>query len=364
MKTRKAEERLAVIWCNDERVFPITRSHWARNPYMTYGRTVLAGTLERFYYGEYSYKINCFGDKPFYQGCGPRMWGFKNGKLWMKGFTQIPADILENVLSTFRLEWAIPVTRFLCKYPSLLTKVLKKEITNEKDLYIAFSRRYFKGVYFANVLKEYVHSGQYLDLWTIAAFTTDPNECLIKLIKESSEYDCFSDSPDTQLRQAIKNAKIINEKINPRWSPRRVEEVIRRQDEHLAFLRAADCDDTPLIKVPYTGEDISLILDERTCCWWAEYMHNCMHANYWKRVKRGDTLLAKGYYKDVPLAIEIKFDENDAPIIPQLYQRYDKPVDSEAERFVDNWAHLYADKLHDALIDLRAAYKEEAILPW
>ena len=341
------KEKLPIIQEYDHRVFPMDRAHWAVHPYDHYERDVIAGTKDRFYHAHTTYRVNCYTDKPFYQKVSETVWGYKNGKIWIKSGV-IHRDALQRLLDYFGKEWATKdyTIRFLLKYyKEFLPKVFSGAITNEKDLYLAFSRKYFKGVYYAGALKDFLQYGtnNFSVLWDVAAFCTDPNYALGLIAHPYGEID-----PST-LCDAIHYAKFLNQKINPRWSSRRMREEHQKQIEALGALKAETYDATPIVEKPYTGRDIELILDEKTCALWADYMHNCMYRCYWSSAKDGRILLAKGFINEEDVAIEIRFKDDGRITLPQVLGKYNGHLKRDTLDMVVDWAEQYKDTLDNTL---------------
>lgn len=237
------------------------------------------------YRSEYRASLN--GDKKFWKRISNQRCGFYNKKL--------SGDIhwfIEYLVETLSLDWIKNnpwTTRILMERKDLWTQVFKGKITNPEMLCKYFSKKYFRGAFSYRALKS-AYESQHLpvSLWDLWHYTTNPEISLQMCV------EIYKDSYDCTFADCLRCAKILDEKINPKWSSRRLHEEHQKQLEKINLQELERISDTPLIEgLPKFG-DLELIVDERTCCIEGMSMHNCIHSCYWTRVELGNYLIARG----------------------------------------------------------------------
>lgn len=297
------------------------------------------------------YTLTCFGSKVFWKKVNSFSATFKEGKIYGKLDPFIPI-----LIEVFNHDWIRDnawVSQLLLERKDLWKMVFSGKITNPEILCKTFSRKYFKGVYSYATLKMYAKHRSSSSLWDLYYHTTNPEEALKRCC--GRDYDS-----ETLFLDCLHYAKILNTKINPMWSAKRLHAVHQQQIE---LTQKAKIDKIPCDEVfpAYETGGLSLINNERECYLEACKMHNCVHSCYWRQIAQGNYLIARGMVgasKDkqyVDVGIRVKREGNSvALLLDQVHTIYNGSVDNDMKQLCCNWIEEHRDPLVDRL---RAASK-------
>lgn len=281
------------------------------------------------------YYLTCVGDRIFWKKTQTQCLSYKKNKLSgdINSFKTLLIDV-------FKLDW-IKTNRcaniILADRKDMWVPVLSGKITNPEKLLKYFSKKYFKGEYSYNTLKQYCEArGRACSLWDLYYYTVNPEESLKALTNYPSH--------DTTIFDLIHCAKILNEKVDPRWSPRRMREEHQKQIERLDAEEAESFSNIPIAKTFQEG-GLSLILDERTCFLEGNTMHNCVHSCYWNRILKGDYLIARGHINGEYVDLGINVDSHKNISLDQVHTIRNGMPAAETEALCylwisNNWEQL------------------------
>lgn len=172
---------------------------------------------------------------------------------------------------------------------TILKKIITGAITNRRDAMtqaLAVSYK-IKGADLTLVNKalEYISPSFMSQLhW----FTTDFNNALRYIINAKENHECLQTFYD-----ALDNARILNRRINPRWSEMRLQEEHEKMCDEITELKAGSLSDSPLYPSLKTPSLVSKryhikghILDtERNTFREGRSMHHCVYTNYFYQIK-------------------------------------------------------------------------------
>lgn len=299
------------------------------------------------------YTLTVLGPSIFWKRYNNITCTFKDGRLY--------GDItpfVKHICEIFNIDWLANepwlLTNIITTRKDLWVDVLKGRITNPEDLCKRFSKKYFKGAYTYKTLKGIFaekQSGNYIglrDLWDFYYYTTDPNAAINRIKHADSEYDVL-------FKDMLRMCEIFNQKINPSWSMRRMEEEHQKQIELYNYEKIESCDDTVLAAFkPIDG--INLLLTEKEACREGFKMHNCVHSCYWNQIARGEYLIANGNissdYVDIGIRV-IKDKDTYTFYLEQISKKYNKRVDDDVRKKAEEWVKNNTDALKEVIINIR-----------
>lgn len=284
------------------------------------------------------------------------MLTFKDGKFW----GNMDPALLNHACQALKKEWATQgiAPKILALRKDLWKGVFTGKITNQEVLAKTFSRRYFKGAFTYKTLKELYTPGGYngvpCSLSDAYYYTTNPDLFM--------QIPMHRDDPDNYkfIQIAVNDleyCKILNVKINPKWSVKRMAE---EHQKHIRLCRLAEIEATcpDNIAEPFSADGLSLILNERDCFEEGMIMDNCVHRCYWPKVCQGIYLLAHGYINNerITLGIE-KYDGKIS--MEQVHGPHNSWLNNEIKAACVDWIHKHSSDLQDTM----DAIKKKNTLP-
>lgn len=299
------------------------------------------------------YHVMVLGPKVFWKR-GPKVTlTYKDGRFYGN-----LGSFVVTIVKAFNLDWIATnkwTYRVLAERKDLWKSVITGKITNPESLAKAYSRKYFKGAFSYRNIKDYFAYGCGIALSDFYYYTTNPDYALEKFMtKEEVGFPAI-------ITDILQYCKRFNEKVNPLWSMKRLhdyhQDQIRRKE--LQRIEAIDCKP---IASEFHAEGLELILDERTCYLEGLMQHNCVHSCYWRRVAKGDYLLASGVVNKerITLGIEVSIiDGVIATRMDQVHTIYNGRVSLDTDWFCRNWIDTYDNELEEVVKQIR----KNAILP-
>ena len=289
-----------------------------------------------------NYILTVVGPKMFWKKQSTTQATFKDGKLY--GSLE---PFRGELLQALHLDWILQekwTLKLLGSKKDLWKDVFAGRITNPEKLCKTISKRYFKGAYSYKTLKDVALIGLSASLWDIYYHTVNPEEGLKVFLSNRSN----SWRP---LEDVLRYCKILNTKMDPRWSEKRLHQEHQRQIEQVNALKMES------ISPEYIADDfrsggLSLILNERECFLEGCSMHNCVHTCYWKKIKRGDYLIAKGMVNGeyVDLGITVNVDDLR---MDQVHTIYNGNVISDTRTACYEWIENNKEALMDIVYKIR-----------
>jgi hypothetical protein len=321
----------------------------------------ISGTKNDFVCGYSTYRLTCLGDKMFWKRESDSFFTFKGGKI----YGSLSTYTIETLIEGFNLNWIDSGCRRILRLDKRLwTMVLTGKITNPEQLYKRYSKMYFKGVYSYKNLRNAItdHCGCGFSLWDLYYYTTNPNLMIEKLnnISDNDEY--------YEIRRLIEDClyycRIENSKINPSWSLKRLQVEHQAQISRDKKAQIEAVPNTPIAQ-GFSKDGITLILDERTCFLEGELMHNCVHSCYWRRIKVGRYLLAKGDVDGIHFDLGIDAQSSKYMYIDQIHSIYNGNVSEDIRNYCDRWLKENYDHLAKISDTIKEAnVRDYEPLPW
>lgn len=348
----KQEEKLALLYRNDSRRAAELYSREEVVKERPEGVCVsIYGNKDHWTAFRDRYVLTCLGPRVFWKKTSSDSATFKGDNIYgnLAAFTPI-------LIEVFDYDWIRDnawVTQLLLERKDLWKMVFSGKITNPEVLCKTFSRKYFKGVYSYATLRRYAQHRSNTPLWDLYYHTTNPEEALKRCCSSDYTYEnLFTD--------CLYYAKILNTKINPMWSEKRLHAVHQQQIE---LMQKARIDKVPCDEVfpAYGTGGLSLINNERECYLESCKMHNCVHTCYWRRILQGNYLIARGMvgnskdkqYVDVGIGVK-REGNNVALLLDQVHTIYNGAVDDNIKQLCCDWIKEH----HDVLVDRScAAYR-------
>lgn len=288
-----------------------------------------------------------FKDEYVYTVFGPRMFWkktisvqatYKNGKFYGSIEPFIP-----YLLKVFNIDWIPKWGRVLLKSDKYLWKqVLSGKITNPEILCKKFSKKYFKGVFSYASLREYAEKGCSTSLYDIYFYTKNPEESLKWFLHHSY---------DPLIGDVLNSCKVLNTKMSPMWSERRLKDEHQLQIEEINRAKIENIT-AEEVALPYSNEGLSLILNERSCYIEGLNMHNCVHSCYWKRIASGDYLLAKGSINGQYVNLGLRAYDGKI-VFDQIHTIYNGIPNDDVKQFCTQWINTHREELKEIAEEIK-----------
>lgn len=303
------------------------------------------------------YQLTVLGPKVFWKKTGSQNLTFKNGRLYgsISPFIEVLMNNCEN------LQWLRQhdcwVLNLLAERKDMWNLVLSGKVTNPKDLARRFSKKYFKGELYASSVEKYFSntSARQFPLWHMWYYTTNINLMIEKLYSMPNGVHCNNDDDwiyITTLRDTFKYCEFLNTKVNPQWTIGRLQEEHQKQIEAIGFEEASKYSDKPIAEA-FEREGLSLVLNERACFIEGYKMHNCVHSCYWKRIKNGNYLLARGTAYGQYIDLGIQIDRYYGGVtFEQAHTIRNGRVSREVQEFCKTWIEKHSNELLNTAIDI------------
>ena len=166
---------------------------------------------------------------------------------------------------------------------TILKAILTSEVYSEESLYKFIAKKIIREDIPWKLLKEYTNMHVGISIYDLKDITTNVPEAMRTLIEiyKSSDWGLRSLYQDV-----FKSAIMLGDKINPKWSIKRLQEEHKRQIREIALADIAMKEDMDLYegyKYPYNPY-ITMLRTERDVFMEASEMHHCLHSNYWCRI--------------------------------------------------------------------------------
>lgn len=233
---------------------------------------------------------------------------------------------------------------------TILSQILSKKITNPEQYVKKFISMTLKAknVVHWRLVKEYaiITSNPFM-ISDFINYTTNPNVCLSKLIDihhKRSKVTLFDSTVELNRQQdnildSIKQCQMLDKKINPNWSDKRLEKEHMELTRKVAEMKLGEKSD---IDIPYYGADSlelpnssSFIRNERGLFLEGQEMSHCVYT-YWGRVRDKKYFVIKCHTPE-RCTVGITFNSKNEAFLHQIYLKYDKPVKQETREIFEEW---------------------------
>ena len=332
------KERMKVLYHEDDRESANTFTRrQAVNASIVRYTTSIVGDRQHWCAHRDEYTLMVLGPKQFWRKVSSIACTYKEGKFYgsIGPFKRALCEI-------FHLDWILTnawTFRILEDRKDLWTACLSGKITNPEKLCKYFSKKYFKGAYSYTVLKRMAEDDfNAISLWDLYYYTNNPEISLgimLRLWEEGSTWQ--------QLCDVLQSCKILNSKMDFRWSQRRLCEEHQKQIEAINLMEIEALSDEPVIK-DFSYGGLSLINNERECYKEGCYMHNCVHSCYWNSIKSKNYLIARGSINGEYLDLGMRVSKSGI-IFDQVYTMRNQCVSAATKEYCQQWIKNLEDQL-------------------
>jgi hypothetical protein len=263
-------------------------------------------------------------------------------KIWFdKKFIELIPDIQDDMVKMFKFDWYSSLSSALktIMTKSLLNRVIKGKITNPRDL-----------------VKAYIKTSSYrtIDIApeTFFKYFNNSNATAPIAVRRHLEY---STNPELSLQRAsqynytledmYRQAAILNEKVNPTWSDKRMAEVHYEWTRRIMELSIKELKpysyDYNVDSIDFP-EGISIINTNLELFEEGTTMKHCVYTNYEYQTRSKNYFVLRYNRNGVRATVGINLhhrysgDSCDA-YIDQMYSIANSAVPNEDREYVENW---------------------------
>jgi len=265
----------------------------------------------------------------------------KKFKWWFgkQAIIQMP-NIVTDMCNYFKTEWfdSVPQGLKISTTNSTLSKVLLGKITNPRDLIrgIIKANPTMRGMNISiETMWKYCNARPGMRLQSLSDILSaakDPNHAI--------EYMSDKDYMSHDMLDLIKQAQMLDRKIDFKWSKSRIAEVHTDwtkeiMDIEQEFVEKKDYDYTG--ELPSSGS-LELITDSKELYIEGRTMSHCVFTNYADAVSNKTYFVFKFTDRDTraTLGIQKHWDKNEF-VVNQLYGKFNKNIDRCHHDYVEEW---------------------------
>lgn len=275
-------------------------------------------------------------------------------KVWFdKQFYTLTTYMQSEIVNHFKVEWfdAMPWTLKNMATNTLIKRVIEKKITNPKDYTKAFLRTYFPKTTeishhkFYNLFRENSHLQSPRAYFEKMIHCTDPND-YINLMCSGADFEYSSDY--VLLNEMMQQAKILDEKINIKWSDARMKEVHNEWTKRIMELEVKNIQP---IEYNYpegldTIPELELITNNIDLFTEGKTMNHCVYSSYNSGVKNKDYFVLKYDDGNVRGTVGVSFyydlfagskNNSNTVYVQQFHGKYNCSMPDDVCKKVDNW---------------------------
>jgi len=269
----------------------------------------------------------------------------QKGKLsvWFnKSIFQIP--FINEVFKYFNFNWlSVKLHPFITK--GIFEKMVANKITNNTDVckaYIKAMRINCSPALFLNLFETTSISKQ--DFLRQSSVAKDTNHLIEYLLEDISTGT--HDSSKYEKRQIfndmVKEAQILEKKIDFKWSLNRLKEEHKAWTEQIMKVEIDSLEDVKISKIEkfdrYTPQQFKLLQTQKEVFIEGSTMKHCIYTAYWSSIKTGNYLVYHINSGDEEATLGVNL-YNDNIIFNQCYSRYNHKVsdvlDAKVRTFVE-----------------------------
>lgn len=261
-----------------------------------------------FFFGAYEKSYRAVGKRVFTKKQWFNVITMENGRVRNSCLSLVGYEWLHLFVQFMGLECLLDeldensLERFL-KNKVVMKGVLTRKITNTKDLVKAFVLSSYKLKTFCyRNMKDYLTTSltAFVSITNLIEFTTSVDKSIELLLKgtrkarggDKEEKEYWFDYLQTFV-DLVKDAAILNIKVNPSWSYKRMKNMHSLNTDRIMLLKENTLDrsglyDTPEFTITDPGLRVNLIDSEWACYKEASVMHHCLFTHYFWSIKRGN----------------------------------------------------------------------------
>lgn len=258
-------------------------------------------------------------------------------KIWFKGNVHT-LPVLSVVLKHLNKEW-FPDQFSTILTKGLLEKVLNGKITNPTD----YAKAYLKAVrvpscspkLFLEAVMKYSFSGS--QLYRAAQVAKDVNHYIEDFISKSKREFISGYVHITDLER---QAMILDEKIDYKWSVKRMEEQHSLWTSKIMEMELDHIEDVSLdVLQPYHAlmpSGFTLLDTQKKVFAEGKLMSHCVYTNYWREINSGRYLAihVDMFNESATLGLNV---HRDVIRFNQMYGKYNRPVSQKLIDYVQEW---------------------------
>ena len=233
-------------------------------------------------------------------------------------------NLTASVLHSFGIAQWLSET-YLITNATILKAILTSEVYSEESLYKFIAKKIIREDIPWKLLKEYTNMYVGISIYDLKDVSTNVPEAMRTLIETYN-------SSDWGLRvlyqDVFKSAIMLGEKINPKWSIKRLQEEHKRQIKEITLAEIEMKEDIDLYeghKYPY-NQYITMLRTERDIFMETSEMHHCLHSNYWSRIKDYRYMAFSVNYEGERATIGVVVDEYGQLHLEQIQGPYNRRV--------------------------------------
>lgn len=216
-------------------------------------------------------------------------------RVWFgQHITQISDKYVDNLLKELKLDW-FPMSFIQLLSTSLLQRMIRKKITNPIDFCSAWLKQ--------NKIK--ASPKLTYKLFCNSSDSTYNTKSLTVLKKQLIKYSTVAENHESLIQNwdniknehtlddMIKQAQILEKKINFAWSDRKMQDVHTRWTTQLMELEHADMEDsivTYKFELPPVPDNFQLLTSKKEVFIEGSTMKHCIYTNYWNTIESGKYL--------------------------------------------------------------------------
>jgi len=307
----------------------------------SYSNRTLLGDKKHWCFFTDTYRVCVLGDRIFWKRSQSYNITYKGGRI----YGIITREDLAFLFKVFNFDWIETwCFRLIDVRKDIITRIFSGNITNPELLCKYVSKKYYGRAFSYKTLKNYICCRNVsVQLSDVYYYSTNPDLLLQKL----------TDMPDYyELQDVLHFAKILNQKINPLWSARRLAEEHQKQIEAVNMLDINKYSDKDIMDSFHVG-GLSLITNNRECFVEGCKMHNCINSCYWFKVACGKYLLLRGVLVEEEYVNLGVYVENDSLKFDQVHTIRNGDV-QDVKPYL-----LYIDKHREELLNIVKTLKKD-----
>lgn len=227
---------------------------------------------------------------------------------------------------------------------SIIRDILLGKLTNVEDIV----KRYLKSLHLKNInwktYVKYLYNGARYPINWLSEVTTDVNGLMEGLSSSNSERKI-------KLGDMVQQALMLQMKINPKWSDRRLDEEHNKMTLILMGQELDAKENTPIYESwPKLDYDYKLLNSEQEVFQEGMLMHHCIYTNYWRRIKNHD-YIAFSFTSPERFTLGLSATPTGFQF-DQAYLKYDQKISERSRATIDAFLEdedikRYLNKIHE-----------------
>lgn len=310
---------------------------------------------EKMWFCSAHYKVR-FGKKIYLRKTITRGFSIKNKKLYLWFGSKIQ-ELLYNDIEDFllknRIEWLSELLK-MNTYKSIITKtmfekILLGKITNREDLVKFWIKYSLRDKTISHSLMRQVLDSRYIDMQIIQRnlpVFKDRNHYLESLIKSRLNNN-FGVVGIPYLEDIVKQCKILDKKIDAKWSDKRFNEEHNKMTREIMGkeVEFIEHDIIDYGELPELLPEMKVLTSAKEVFIEGIEMKHCIYTNYWEDIK-DKTYMCISFNGREKFTIGVRLSIKSS-FIDQMYKIGNTNVSQDLREYVFNWFSGVADKFNE-----------------